>query len=126
MAVPRVPLDPSGRAEARLVSSGLPYLRRVWSAARWTVYRVVDPQPLVRGPAALVALGPSRFVLRATGPGHADVRVRWTPYWDVAGHGCARRAPGGWTRVVLRGPGLVLVRTAFSLSRIGGAQEGCA
>ena len=26
------------------------------------------------------------------------VRVRFTPYWALAGgHGCVREAPGGWT-----------------------------
>jgi hypothetical protein len=90
VALPDAPLDYSARAEAQLIRGGLPYLRPLWRGEHWRLYAVRDATPLnVR------ELGHDWFT--TTG---GVVRLRWTPYWAVvAGRGCVREAPGGWTEV---------------------------
>jgi hypothetical protein len=52
--------------------------------------------------------------------------VRFTPYWALAdGHGCVRRAPGGWTDVQTRTGASVRVVIDFSLSRVFGHGPRC-
>ena len=125
VALPDVALDPSGRAEGRLVSVGVPYLQLAWSDAHWRVYRVRDAQPLVSGPAKLVSLTHERLVLEAQHAGTALVRVRWTPYWEVVTGGCVERGPGGWTRIELPRAGRVVVGLRFSLARVRGPDRTC-
>jgi hypothetical protein len=125
VALPDAPLDPSGRAEGRLIRRGLPYLRPVWHEAHWRLFRVRDAQPLVTGPAKLVSLTSSRIVLDARRAGTALVRVRFTPYWAIATGGCVARAAGGWTRVELPRAGGVVVGLHFSLSRAGRPDRTC-
>ena len=73
VALADVPLDPSGVHEARLVRGGLPFLELVWRDEHWRLFRVVDAEPLVDGPARLVALDAERIVLEVTG---ASARAR--------------------------------------------------
>ncbi|HEU4657015.1 MAG TPA: hypothetical protein VFR97_05800, partial [Capillimicrobium sp.] len=96
VAVPDVALDDSARAEAALVTAGVPGLDEVWRDEHWRLYRVAarrDGEPL-----GVTALGPDGFTVRRSG----DVRVRFSPHWAVvAGAGCVSEAPGGYTRVRL-------------------------
>ncbi|MEY2533997.1 MAG: hypothetical protein QOF29_1907, partial [bacterium] len=49
------------------------------------------------------------------------------PYWRLAGgRGCVERAPGGWTRVRVDGPGTVRLEPAFAPGRIGATSPRCA
>ena len=74
VALADAPIDPSGVDEACLVGSGLPYLELVWRDRHWRLFRVLDAEPLVDGPARLVALDPERIVLDVTAS--APVLVR--------------------------------------------------
>jgi hypothetical protein len=59
------------------------------------------------------------FTLHTPAPGTSLVRVRFTPYWALAGgRGCVRRAPGGWTYVQARTAGVLRVALDFSLARV--------
>jgi len=81
----------------------------------------------VQGPGVLVSVASDSFTLAVTGTGPVDVRVRFTPYWAIAGgHGCVSRAPGDWTRVRARGPGALRVAIRFSLGRIFNHGPRCA
>lgn len=107
VALPDAAPDRAGRAEARLVRSGLPYLREVWRDRHWRVLAVADPAPLASGGAQAV-LEPAAVVLRAPRPGELLVRVHHTRWWRVtAGRACVRPARGGLTRVLVRRPGTV-------------------
>jgi hypothetical protein len=125
VAVPDVPLDYSAHQEKALIDRGLSYLRVADRTAHWRIYEVTDATPIVQGRAVLTALGPDSLTLRATAPGPAFVRVRWSPYWALsAGSGCI--APdGGFTRVTLRKPGKVRIVTQFSLGRVGARTARC-
>lgn len=103
VALPDAPLDPSAEAEARLIRGGLPYLRQTWRGEHWTLYAVRRPTPL-----NATRVGPDAFTTRG-----GLVRLRWTPHWAVvAGRGCVRAGPGGWTVVEPR-PGGSEVRVGI-------------
>ncbi|HEU0316974.1 MAG TPA: hypothetical protein VFR49_06570 [Solirubrobacteraceae bacterium] len=125
VAVARAPVDPSSRAEVRLVLGGVSFLAPVWQDPHWRVFAVVDPQPLASPPARLTALGPQSFDLRFAGPGTTVARVRFTPYWR-ASSGCVARAPGGFTAVSAARAGRVHVGIAFSLARSLSSGRRCA
>jgi hypothetical protein len=115
VAVPGADLDYAGEAEARLIASGLPYLKRVFSSPDWTVYRVRDPEPLAIGAGDLVKLTQEGFVIDADAPGSILVRIRWTPYWSISsGVGCVQESPTGFTRVTVDEPGRVRVGVSFA------------
>lgn len=119
VAVPAVPLDPSGRAEAALVAGGLPYLRRVWATRDWTLHQVRDPVPLAGGTARLTALRRDGFTLDVADLTPIIVRVRHTPYWTTAsGAACVERSAQGWTRVRPRRTGSLVVRARFGPTRV--------
>jgi hypothetical protein len=114
-------LDYSGRDEARLVrrAAGAAGLREVWHARHWRLFSVLAASPLATPPALLEHAGHDDFTLAVPGPGTFAVRLRFTPYWALAGgRGCVGRAPGGWTAVTARARGRLHVVIDFSLARI--------
>jgi hypothetical protein len=126
VALPDTPLDPSSAQEGRLIADGLPYLREVYAGPHWRIYAVRSPTPLAAGPGRLVALGHDSFALQADSPGRFLVRVHYSRYLSVTGGaGCVGPAPGGWTSVLARAPGAVVVSARFSLSGALGLQSSC-
>ena len=113
VALPAVPLDYGSRGESRLIQGGLPYLRRVWQGAGWTLYRVSDPAPLAVGAAAVAALTPSKIVLRSGRAGEVLVRARYSPRLQlrdargdvVPGSVLVSQDGGAAFRVDIPGPG---------------------
>ncbi len=119
VALPDVRLDFSGTAEGQLIAHGLPYLREVWRSAHWRLYAVRGVPPLATPPAVLTGVGADSFTLTVPRAGSYTVRVRFTPYWAlVAGRGCVRSAPGGWTEVDAHVAGAIQVGIDFSLARV--------
>ena len=115
VAVPHTSLDYAAEDERRLIHHGLPYLKRVFRSEDWTIYRVLDPQPLAIGPGKLVKLTPEGFVVDASRPGDFLVRVRWTPYWEIQqGTGCVEESLRGFTRLELTEPGRVKTGVNFA------------
>ncbi len=126
VALPDVRLDGSSDEEAALIRKGLPYLREVFKSAHWRVFAVLGPTPLVSAPAVLTSLGHSSFTMRFTSAGRTLVRLHYTRYWTVArGDACVASAPGGWTAVSARKPGIVRVVASFSLGRALGRDDEC-
>jgi hypothetical protein len=125
VAIANASLDYSARVEARLIDSGLPYLRLVMRTAHWRIYEVADPTPVVSGAATLTRLGPNSVTLRATRAGPALVRVRYSPYWAISDNaGCVSKA-GQFTSVELRHPGPAKLVISFALDRIGATSRRC-
>ncbi len=113
VALPDVALDYAARDEARLIESGLPYLRPVWRDAHWRVFAVADAAPLAED--ATVSLTPQGFVVDARRRGDLVVRVRHTRWWRVTdGQACVRRGPGGMTRLRILRPGVVRVQARMT------------
>jgi hypothetical protein len=126
VALPDAKLDPPSAHEGDLIRAGLPYLREVFSSRHWRIYAVSAPTPVASGPGRLTTLGHDSFALLATSPGSFLVRVHFTRYWTVArGDGCVSRSAGGWTRVLARAPGPLLVQARFSLGRALGLSGSC-
>ncbi len=127
VAVSDAPLDYAGRAEARLVTGGLPYLRPVFTNRHWRVYAVADPAPLLAGTGArATALGPNSVTLAVRRPGSYRLRVRFTPYWRLTGiSGCVGRAADDFTTVSLRATGRARLVIDFALGRIAARSPRC-
>ncbi|QKW15716.1 hypothetical protein [Verrucosispora sp. NA02020] len=104
VAVPDAPLSWVGRAEAELVTGGLPYLTEVWSDPHWRLYAVTDPTPLVGGPAELVRSDGASVTFRTPDAGPVPVRVRHSR-WLTASGGATVDADGDWTVVTVPGAG---------------------
>jgi hypothetical protein len=119
VALPSARLDSSAQAEAKLLAAPPPYLRELWHSPHWRLFAVLDARPLASPPALLSSLGSDSFTLAGARSGEIEVRVRFTPYWAIEqGHGCVRRAAGGWTRLDLRSGGRVRVGIDFAPGRI--------
>ncbi|MER5335571.1 hypothetical protein [Micromonospora sp. NPDC002717] len=100
VAVPDAPLSWVGRAEAELVTGGLPYLTPVWSGPHWRVWAVAEPTPIVGAPADLVARDGASVTFRAPAAGTVPVRVRHSR-WLTASGGATVAADGDWTAVTV-------------------------
>ena len=124
--LPHVPLDRLATGgQASLLRSGRSGLTKVEEGTDWTIYELPDPTPILTGPAraGLTAFEHERVAGWVGAPGTYLLRVRYTPYWDVSGHGvCLERGRGGMTQLVARRAGAFeltipragqLLRTAF-------------
>ena len=114
VALPDVELDPSARAEARLLADGVPGLTAVWADAHWRVWKVEDARPLVDPPAVMTRLDPDSFTVVTQTPADILVRVHYSSHWDVDGPGCVVPSPDGWTLVRAPRPGPLRVRQVVS------------
>lgn len=72
--------DIAARDEARIVRSGQPYLRKIWSDPNWTLYRVLDPMPLASPPASESRAEAGGVTVTVQRPGEVMVRVPWSPW----------------------------------------------
>jgi hypothetical protein len=118
VALPDTKLDSSSAREGELIRAGLPYLHEVFASRHWRIYAVASPTPIASGPGTLTSLGHDSFSLEARATGSFLVRVHYTRYWTLEqGRGCVGPASGGWTRVLARAPGRLVVRASFSLGR---------
>ena len=115
VALPLVaPLDFGSRAEARLIATGVDYLRPVWQDAQWTLYAVHDPLPVVAPPAADVRLTDTGVRFVATHPGRYVTTLRWSVYLST-GQGRLTRTPDGYTAVMVPRTGPVTIQAAWRL-----------
>ena len=129
VAVPSAQLDYASAAEARLVGTGLDYLRLVWSSHDWKLYEVEAPVALVSG-AQVVGISGSGIAMQTSGTTTVTVRERWNPYVVITdpgsgrpARGCVRDA-GGWIEVVVPRAETFTVTSQFALtSRFIGKQQ---
>ncbi|MDX6645187.1 MAG: hypothetical protein QOK40_914 [Miltoncostaeaceae bacterium] len=128
--LPDDPLDPSAEAEAARVRAGTG-LDLVARLAGWRIYALPHPTPIAT-PAReirVVAVSAERIALRVRQPRRYELRLRYTPYWEVSGPACA--APGRpWgTDLRVARSGLVILRFApefgSMLGALLGRQPGC-
>ncbi|MFG3704172.1 hypothetical protein ACGF7U_05490 [Micromonospora sp. NPDC047670] len=100
VAVPDAPLSWVGRAEAALVTGGLPYLTPVWAGPNWRVWAVADPTPIVGEPGEIVAQDGASLTFRTPSAGTVPVRVRHSR-WLTASGGATVAADGDGTAVTV-------------------------
>lgn len=110
VALPDVPLDQGGIAEARLLQRRPAWLHPVWHNAHWQVWQVLGTPPIASAPATLQRLGESMMILRFGHPGTSLVRVHAASLWQVArGTGCISSTSSGWMAVTAQRGSIVLV-----------------
>jgi hypothetical protein len=100
VAVPDAPLSWVGRAEAELVTGGLPYLTEIWSDQHWRLYGVADPTPLVAAPGELLREDANSVTFRAVEAGVVLVRIRHNR-WLTVTDGATLAAHERWTAVTV-------------------------
>jgi hypothetical protein len=116
VALPDVPLDAGGAAEAALLAHPPRWLHLVFHDDHWKVWQVGTPGPFAEGVGTVTQLAPDGFTLTASRPGQTLVRVRWSPYWHVdEGQACVDKTPGGWTIVNSLVAGSVQISARLSL-----------
>lgn len=118
MLLPSTRLDPDGGAhEARVVRSA--GLERVYAEHSWTIYRLLDPTPLVTGPGAvrIKSFGHTTIAGSATRPVRYLLRAHYIPFWRTSPNVCVARAPNGLTWLY------VLRLASFSL-KVASAGDG--
>ena len=90
--VPHAPLVSTSQKEAAILAAS-PEFRLVYRGADWSVYRLLDAEPLVvpleRADAQVFTMDHTSIRFGVTRPGLYLVKVTWSPYWQVA------RAPSG-------------------------------
>ncbi|GAB3861389.1 MFS transporter [Micromonospora andamanensis] len=103
---PDAALDRYGQAEAALILADQPYLREVGRPGQWRLYQVLDPEPLVSGPARLVRSDDAGVRFTVDTPADVLVRVRWSRWLSLAaGAGCLSPGADGWATVRARTAG---------------------
>ncbi|MDM7853843.1 hypothetical protein [Cellulomonas alba] len=128
VALPDVPLDAGGQAEAALLRHPPPYLRPVWHDAHWRVWSVSGSRPLATGAGTVTSLGTQEFVLRVTRPGVTEVRIHASRLWTVVeGDACVGATSDGWLTVTATHPQVVVASTELAtLFRVRDEEPGCA
>jgi hypothetical protein len=116
VALADVAVDPSAQLEAALVHDGLPFLEPVWQDEHWRLWRVIDAEPIVSGPARLVRLDPTTVVLDVATDDPVLVRVRYTSHFSLDRPGCVLPGPDGWTVVDVELPGVVTMSAVLARS----------
>jgi hypothetical protein len=82
-----------GFPEYKLVEAGqADYLIPMWHNAKWQLFRVEDPTPIVGAPASVLAHDQKSMTIRVPRAGTLAVRVRWSKYLAAV---LQQRAPSG-------------------------------
>ncbi len=108
VALPDVPIDTGGTAEAELLKNPPPYLQPVWHDSHWQVWRVRHAASLVTGAATLADFDSSSLTLDFRRAGAAEVKVHYNPLWHLSsGHACITATSSGWLEVRAEQPGRI-------------------
>lgn len=121
IALPTVPLDYGGIAEAHLLAHPPAYLVPIWHDTHWRVWRVSGGPPLVSGDATVADIGPASVRLHFTRAGRAVVRFRSSRLWLVtSGTACIDTTPDGWLEIYSPASGQVTIRARVSMQLVTG------
>jgi hypothetical protein len=133
----KVVLDYSGRDEAALIRSGLPYLKRVAQFRDWWIYRVTLPGKPDAEPEFRNGDPTQGFSLRPSGWGETVTQIRWQRFLRPS-YGCLRGNGDGFLVIALperRGrvagrvssvPPVITITPDFSIDRLVGGGFVCA
>jgi hypothetical protein len=130
-------LDYSGRDEAQLIRTGLPYLDRSASFKDWDIYKVTLPESSATEPNFRDDDPTKGFSIRPTRWGVTETRIRWQRFLRPS-YGCLQGSEDGYLNVVLPSlgskdaggvssrPPVVTITSDFSLRRLVGTRFACA
>ncbi|WP_253753791.1 MFS transporter [Hamadaea flava] len=115
--------DDAGIAEAKIITSGHPWLSLVWSDADWRVYRVDGVEPLATPPATVTSGGPAAITLDVPRPGTVLIRIAWSPWLAIRGvvddqapHACLTQH-GRWTELSTPTAGTFTIEAQYTFDR---------
>lgn len=130
-------LDYSGRDEAELIRSGLPYLDRQADFKNWQIYSVTLPEKSQIEPDYTGSDPTEGFTVRPQSWGVTPTKIRWQRFLRPS-YGCLRGSDAGYLEIVLPSlgspdaggvssrPPVVTVEPDFSLGRLVGRGYTCA
>ncbi|MEP6760189.1 MAG: hypothetical protein ABJA93_02345 [Sporichthyaceae bacterium] len=127
VAVPAAELDYASVREEELVSTGLPYLKAIWSNDDWTLYRVENAASLA-SPGSVLEIDDRGLTIAAQAT-TVNLAVRWSRYLVVTSAsgelvaGCVGERDG-WTFVRVPTPGPYRIVADFD-GRLRGLKSGC-
>jgi hypothetical protein len=125
VAIPDARPDPSAVGELAVIAAHPPYLHPVFTGAHWRLDAVTPTPVLATGAAAVTGMEPDQVSLRFARVGAALIRVRFSPYWALAGvPGCVS-ADGPMTRAVADRTGHARLVIRFSPRRIAATGPRC-
>jgi hypothetical protein len=113
VAVGRHRHDWSAASELRVLASSPPYLSVAVQSGDWTVWKVVDAQPLVTGVATLQSVDPAHIVVDATATGVVNVNLHWSRWLSVSSGSCIRRAGDDAVQINVRRTGIVTLSSSY-------------
>ncbi|WP_426592109.1 hypothetical protein ACPPVS_09940 [Cellulomonas sp. McL0617] len=126
VALPDVPLDTGGLAEAAILKHPPAYLHLVWQDAHWKVWSVEGTPPLATGAGHLIHLGTQEFTLDVTRPGSTLVRIHASRLWKVvSGDACIEETRSGWLTVRVDRPQVVVAAASLDALLPGTNVEEC-
>jgi hypothetical protein len=113
--------DNAAVQEAKIVASGVSWLKPVWHDPEWRLFRVADTEPLVDPPATVTLATPAVLTVKVPHPGNVLVRVPWSPWLGIDGaqdpfHGCLAQE-GKWTRLYAPSSGTYRIEARYALTR---------
>ncbi|MGI5380866.1 MFS transporter [Streptomyces sp. CA-251387] len=76
-------LDHAGVEEAKIVKSGQPYLKEIWSNANWKLYEVRNPTRLVEAPAIIERATADELTVTVPSAGAVLLRIPYSPWLAV-------------------------------------------
>lgn len=130
-------LDYSGRDEAELIRTGLPYLEQAADFENWRIYRVTLPARSDSEPDFRNGDPTEGFTIHPTKWGVTQTRIRWQRFLRPS-YGCLRGNENGYLEVVLPSTGggsvggvssrppLITITPDFSLGRLVSSGYTCA
>jgi hypothetical protein len=122
VAVPDATIDFGSTNEAKLIASGLPYLRLAWWTDHWKLYVVEGATSVADAPvAAHSLLGDNTVTITVVHPGTTRVRVRWSPDLALTGPvGCLSPVTSDgsdhatWMQLTAVLPGTYVIHSSFA------------
>ena len=130
VAVPDAP-GPAYQSEAALVGLGLNYLSPIWSDAQWTVYAVHKPEPIVPGPAKVVAANETEVVFDIDRPAVLTMRLRPAKFIRIVGSDplapqvCMVATTAGQIEAHIPSAGRYILTSGFSVTSTVRSTGGC-
>ena len=118
------PVDGGGRAERALLLVGsVPSLRLVWTDDDWAVWRFTAAAPIAQPPVEVLATDRVSVRMRSTAPTTTLLRVRWSRWLTATGPACIEKQ-GEYSRLVVSGPGEIVVSSRLATSPTGHCPSG--
>ncbi|WP_236718056.1 MFS transporter [Actinoplanes sp. TFC3] len=117
VVLPTAEPDSAGLAEAEIITTGPAWLSLVWQNADWQLYRVADSDSLVSAPATVSYAGPDALTVHVPHGGSSLIRIAWSPWLVVNGHGACLARSGEWTELITPGAGTFTIEARYALNR---------